>query len=284
MKCPKCGNENENGSKFCTTCGERIEEVREDITGVDTGISIDNKPVVIKTDANAESDGKATASLVLGICGFVIFCLSFPLSLIGLILGLVSKERSGKRTAAIIINAIVLGLSVLVSIYAFTTGFIEGFTEEFNKEYYGDKNYNFSNKNKTTPKSNTSEKGIKAGQSFEFDDLEITISSDYSFVTVNNQFSDYNGKDVVKIPISVKNLSSESNHLNMFYYNVFGSEGSELRSLSAYFDESIDYAGDLQPDASYTKYIYALYDGDGKYVIEFDNYKEKKSVQLDIKK
>ena len=52
----------------------------------------------------------------------------------------------------------------------------------------------------------------------------------------------------------------------------------------ANIDEAIDYAGDLQPGASYTKYIYALYDGDGKYVIEFDNYREKKSVQLNIKK
>ena len=280
MKCQKCGTENEKDNKFCITCGEKLEEsIETEINVTNTGVKIDGKPVVVST----ESDGKATASLVLGICAFVIFCLSFPLSVIGLILGLVSKERSGKRTAAIIINSIVLGLSLILFVIGFITGFIEGFTEEFNKEYYGNKTYDFSEKyNKTTPKSDN--KSLKAGQSFEFDELEITISSNYSFTTVNNQFSDYNGKDVVKIPISVKNLSNENNHLNMFYYNVFGSQGTELHTVSAYFDEAIDYAGDLQPGASYTKYIYALYDGDGKYVIEFDNYKEKKSVQLNIKK
>ena len=278
MKCSKCGADNEKDSKFCITCGEKLEEVKEEVKGVDTGVKIDNKPVVIETP---NSDGKATASLVLGICAFVIFCLSFPLSLIGLILGLVSKEKSGKRTAAVIINAIVLGLSVILFILGFVTGFITEFTEE----YYGDRTYNFSDNStiKTKPKSNTN-KSIKVGDTFEFDDLEITILSDYSFTTVNNQFSEYNGKDVVKIPIKVKNISDDSNHLNMFYYNVFGTQGSELKTLSAYFDESIDYAGDLQPDASYTKYIYVLYDGDGKYVIEFDNYRVKKSVDINIKK
>ena len=39
----------------------------------------------------------------------------FPLSLIGLILGIVSKERSGKRTAGIVVNAIGLGLSLIAT-------------------------------------------------------------------------------------------------------------------------------------------------------------------------
>lgn len=116
MKCQKCGTENEKDNKFCITCGEKLEEsIETEINVTNTGVKIDGKPVVVST----ESDGKATASLVLGICAFVIFCLSFPLSVIGLILGLVSKEKSGKRTAGIIINAIVLGLSIIcIIIYA----------------------------------------------------------------------------------------------------------------------------------------------------------------------
>ena len=141
MFCTKCGEKQEEGSKFCTNCGAPLEEVKEEkkttkkeepkeeekkeekveekkvevkeTKSVDTGVKIDGKPVVIE---KPKEDGKATASLVLGICGFVVFCLGLPLSIIGLILGIVSKEKSGKRTAGIIINSIVLGLSVVVII------------------------------------------------------------------------------------------------------------------------------------------------------------------------
>ena len=114
MFCTKCGEKQEEGSKFCTNCGATLEEVKEEkkatkkeepkveekkeevkveekkeetgvkINGkvVDTGVKIDGKPVVVET---SKEDGKATASLVLGICSIVIFCLSLPLSIIGLI-------------------------------------------------------------------------------------------------------------------------------------------------------------------------------------------------------
>ena len=142
MFCTKCGEKQEEDAKFCTNCGadltqkdevkeeketkkttkkeepkveEKKEEVKETKT-VDTGVKVDGKPVVVEQPV---SDGKATASLVLGICSIVIFCLSFPLSIVGLILGLVSKERSGKRTAGVVINAIVLGLTIICTILFF---------------------------------------------------------------------------------------------------------------------------------------------------------------------
>ena len=119
---------------------------------------------------------------------------------------------------------------------------------------------------------------------FTFDDLEITIGDNIEFTKVNNQFSDYDGKTVVKLPITVKNIKDETHRLNMFYYSIFGTEGIELNSLSAYFDDAVDYAGDLKKDGSYTKYLYFLYDGDGKYSIEFDNYSSKVIVEFDVKK
>ena len=191
MFCTKCGEKQEEGSKFCTNCGATLEEVKEEkkttkketkkeepreevkveekkeetgvkINGkvVDTGVKIDGKPVVVET---SKEDGKATASLVLGICSIVIFCLSLPLSIVGLILGLVSKEKSGKRTAGIIINAIVLGLSIIcIIIYALlfaTAGsiieeeyennrdnwenIIEDKTEEDDTKYVGNSTYGY---------------------------------------------------------------------------------------------------------------------------------------------
>ena len=94
----------------------------------------------------------------------------------------------------------------------------------------------------------------------------------------------YDGKTVVKLPITVKNIKDETHSLNMFYYSIFGTEGIELDSLSAFFDDAVDYAGDLKNGGSYTKYLYFLYDGDGEYSIEFDNYSSKVIVEFDVKK
>lgn len=169
MFCTKCGEKQEEDAKFCTNCGadltqkeevkeekttkkttkkeepkeEKVEEKKEEVKEtktVDTGVKIDGKPVVVEQPV---SDGKATASLVLGICSIVVFCLSFPLSLIGLILGLVSKERSGKRTAGVVINAIVLGLTIIIAILfgifaatgaAFVDEIFEDYRDEVEKE------------------------------------------------------------------------------------------------------------------------------------------------------
>ena len=70
----------------------------------------------------------------------------------------------------------------------------------------------------------------------------------------------------------------------MFYYKVYGSSGTEAKTVTVYFDDGIDEAGDLRSGASYTKNMYFLYDGDGKYAIEFDNWSSKVTVEFDVKK
>lgn len=121
-------------------------------------------------------------------------------------------------------------------------------------------------------------------ETFAFDNLEITIGENYKFDTVKNHYSDYNGKTVVGLPITIKNLSEETHSLNMFYYDVFGSAGTEVKTLNSYFDDNLDDAGELRYNASYTKYTYFLYDGNGTYSLEFDNYSEKILVEIEINK
>lgn len=125
---------------------------------------------------------------------------------------------------------------------------------------------------------------VGLGETFTFDDLEITLGNDISFTTINNEFSEDNGKAVVRIPITVKNLKSETHSLNMFYFKAFGANGTELGDESAYFDDSVDFAGELRSGSSYTKYLYYLYDADGKYAIEFDDWSTKVTVEFDVKK
>lgn len=120
------------------------------------------------------------------------------------------------------------------------------------------------------------------GNTFTFDGFTITIGRSYSFSTVNNQFSEYNGQYAILLPVTVTNNNSETDHLNMFCYDFFGSKGTELPSVAAYFDDSIDWAGDLRSGSTYTKNMCILYDGNGTYSIEFDNYSEKVNVEFTV--
>lgn len=148
-----------------------------------------------------------------------------------------------------------------------------------------DDNYNKPN----NAQQNASDKGETKtkpvlNKPFIFDDLEITISDSYTFDIIKNQFSEYNNNSVIKIPVTIKNLKDETHSLNMFYFSLFGSKGSELHRVSAFFDDSVDSAGDLRTGSSYTKYFYILYDGDGIYSIEFDNWVDKITIDINIKK
>ena len=144
-------------------------------------------------------------------------------------------------------------------------------------------NYNNSY-NESNNTNTTQNKKYSLGDTITFDGLELTFDTNYTFVTIENRFSDKNGQSVIKLGVTVKNISEGKNSLNMFYYDLFGSKGTELDSVSAYFDEAVDYAGDLKPGASYKTYFYILYDGNGNYSIDFDNYSQELSVEFNITK
>lgn len=143
-------------------------------------------------------------------------------------------------------------------------------------------NSNNSSNGSSNNTSTTQNNKYGLGDTFVFDGLELTFDSNYSFATIENRYSEHNGKSVIKLGVNVKNVSSQKNYLNMFYYDLFGSQGTELDSITSYFDDTIDYAGDLKPRASYKSYFYILYDGDGKYSIDFDNYSQEISVEFNV--
>ncbi len=146
----------------------------------------------------------------------------------------------------------------------------------------------------TTSPETTAEDAAKKdeltfGSTFVFDDLEITIGNaeDVTWTTIDNEFSENNGKDVIVLPVTVKNLKSESHSLNMFYYKIYGSAGTEADTASAYFSDSdIEFAGDMRSGASITSAFHIVYDGDGDYYIEFSEMlsSEKIEVKLPIAK
>ena len=116
-----------------------------------------------------------------------------------------------------------------------------------------------------------------------FDGLEITFGADYTFTTTDNQYSDYYGKDVISIPVTVKNISTETSNFNYFYLSCFGSLGTEISQLNRLFDaESI--FNDLRSNATTSGFLYIPYDGDGNYYLELNNYSEVIEVEISILK
>jgi hypothetical protein len=135
-------------------------------------------------------------------------------------------------------------------------------------------------------KPTEAENVLTFGSAFEFNDLEITIgdSSGINFVTVENEFSDVNGADVVELPIKVKNLKEETHFLNEMYLKFFGIDGTQTRSVSVYFDNDNFTAGELRSGASYETFLHFIYNGDGDYYIEFDNMINSVEVKLPVVK
>lgn len=160
---------------------------------------------------------------------------------------------------------------------------LTGCNTDSNVNNEANNNYNNSSATDSSSNSSTTENDkYGLGDTLIFDGLELTFDSNYSFATVENRYSEYNGKSVIRLGVNVKNVSTKKNSLNMFYYDLFGSQGTQLNSITSYFDDAIDYAGELKPEASYKSYFYILYDGDGNYSIDFDNYSQEASVEFNV--
>lgn len=219
-----------------------------------------------------QNNGIAIAGFVCSLCGLITCGIT---SIVGLVLSIIglnkSKEVNGKNKgmaiAGIVISAIVI---IIYAIMMFFAGTMVTYFKNMATD--GVKNSIINERN-------------SVNKAFEFEDLEITVSDTYTFDTIDNSFSEYNGRTVIVIPVTVKNIDDEENGLNMFYYNFYSPSGTRLNSVSSYFyDNSIDFADDLQPNESYTKNFYVLYDGDGTYTIEFNNYEDQIKIELDVKK
>ena len=73
----------------------------------------------------------------------------------------------------------------------------------------------------------------------------------------------------------------------MYDYYAYGSEGSEVGSsrYGIFEKDSIENAGELRSGASYNKYIYCEYDGDGTYAFIFGKgTSSSKTVEFEVKK
>ncbi len=135
MKCNYCGADNKEGNKFCSSCGAELKEAKK-ATKKEEEKKEKQEVKEVKTEpvkTESTGDGKGTASLVLGIISFVVWCVTPITSIIGLILGICAK-KSGKKVAGIILNSIALAISICVLLFWMWFGAIINVgIEEFNR-------------------------------------------------------------------------------------------------------------------------------------------------------
>lgn len=142
MICPSCSYENSDDAAFCTNCGQRLAGKTGNMNTQDPigqqgqqggyygepnnysqwGGRPEEKPPV---------NGLAIASMVIGIASVfacIIPYLCIPLTIVGLILGIIGYRKPGNRgmaLAGIILNIIFLVLTVIIlifAVYLVTTG------------------------------------------------------------------------------------------------------------------------------------------------------------------
>ncbi len=137
-----------------------------------------------------------------------------------------------------------------------------------------------------TTTTKTTGKNYQLGDNFKFSGFKITTGKDIKIEQITNEYSSYYGKEVVKVPVIIQNLNAETKSLSSVNYSYLGSKGREVKNVSSSSNEdSIDYAGELRANATTEQlYFYMLYDGDGTYTIEFDDFREKAVIEFQVKK
>ena len=279
MYCVKCGKEVADGTKFCTNCGAeieaKVEEVKDDklTYSQNQTIATSTNPTPVEAKPTEAGDGKGTASLVLGIVSFIVPCVGAITAIVGLILGICAK-KSGKKTAGIILNSIALGFIILGWILVAILG--------FDVTNWTNRTITPTTPSIITPSVNP---GAATG-TVVFDGFQLTLGKNYEIIKDTKTSSAHYGEDVIKLPVTVKNVSASGDHLNMFYYDYYAPDGSEIDSLRNDFGSAVDAIDYVHVNSGDSKlqYFYILYKGNGKYKIKFDNYKEEKSIEFTIKK
>lgn len=120
--------------------------------------------------------------------------------------------------------------------------------------------------------------------SITFDGIKISIDTERTMntYTIDNQFSELNGRKVYAIPMTIENTSGETKGINMFYVTAFGASGTELDSVYAYFTEAQDFYKEMRPGAKAQTAYYMLDDGSGEYCIVFKSFTEEKELFVNI--
>jgi len=133
-------------------------------------------------------------------------------------------------------------------------------------------------------KNGGSNENVTLGQTFEVDGLELTLSNNIGYSRVRERYADYNNELVFSIPTTVKNVGTGSNTFDGWLLTVFTPDGTSGNYLGGwvYQDTNILSKGAIQPGTTIEGSLYILYDEDGEYILEFDDFDNKVIVKIAI--
>lgn len=143
--------------------------------------------------------------------------------------------------------------------------------------------------NKAKVKVNDLSTAARENEKFTWDGFDITISDKVSKTKIDNMFSEYDGKNVLKFKSTITNNNTTKKTINMFMYDVYGpNQDTKLNTVSSFFMNSdkkeLDFGSDILPGKTVTRNIYVLSEGKGIYYFYFDNkLDDQKEVQITIK-
>lgn len=122
-------------------------------------------------------------------------------------------------------------------------------------------------------------------ETFIFDNLEITLDDDITFTVINEPFKEYDGETVARIPVTLKNMTSEVQGFNSYYMHVYDSMGQELDLVGEYFPDSLEGSyKKLEPKEQSEFALYILYKRDGVHTWSLNNYIQRNEVKVNLKK
>ena len=131
----------------------------------------------------------------------------------------------------------------------------------------------------TAPQGGETFGEVRLGQSFEFNNLEITLSDNIGFTKMVDEFLLSDEAYVFYLPITFTNIGDTSAGLNQLLVNIFSPDGMNvshsrgaLEVLWMFEETSVFSVGSVRPGVTVERNLYILYAEDGEYVIEFINF------------
>jgi len=130
--CSNCGEKIDDGVKFCTSCGKAVggAPVAQDTVAAPAAPVVNTQGANLQIPAKDKS-GFARASLVLGIGGlgaWLLPLLGLPVTIVGLVTGVVGRKSSNKKMATVGLILSMVGL--IATIINVSIGFYMGATAQ----------------------------------------------------------------------------------------------------------------------------------------------------------
>lgn len=240
MYCKKCGEKIADKSLFCEFCGAKqdVEKANDEKKETDKEVIYGNQTG--KTNNNKKVETMALVSFILGIASiilsFLISILVLPLSITGFVLGLLAKEKSGYKTAGIVLNIISTVIGIILGIiiglliqkgWNFTKDAIKKGQDELNKQIEEQEKDSLLGENSVSGKwrCKTSEEGDYV--------LTLELNKYYTFT-----WSEDNSSDEINGTYFVDEKDDDDSEYTKYELTLYGSDYDLDSNNIPKFDDS----------------------------------------------